>query len=230
MENPLLDNSHRSRAIIIIFWVLAIVQVASIVSDIMQLQLLYQFNSGNIDNDAAVSNDFRQKLIGFAYLALVVVAIVFFIMWFRRAYCNLERTGRVNLKYAEGWSAGAWFIPFLNLVRPYEIMKDIWHKTQEAIYGLVQQKGGAIVGWWWAVYLSSNILSNISFRFRSRAATIDDLISTTVFDIVVSFIEIASILLTIYMIWQTSLIEVKLYHSYSLPIEEGEDKLADIII
>jgi len=230
MTNPLLDNSQRARTILIIFWILATLQVVSVISAAMQLQLLYRFNEGNIDADAAATNDLRQKIIAFTYVGTVIVSIVFFIMWFRRAYANLERIGRVILKYAEGWSAGAWFVPFLNLVRPYEIMKEIWHKTQEATTGLVQYKQGALVGWWWTIWLITNIISNISFRFASRAATIDQLISSTIFDIVDSGLEIISILVTIYMIHQASLLEAKLNHSYSLPVEEGEDKLADIII
>jgi len=118
----------------------------------------------------------------------------------------------------------------MNLVRPYEIMKEIWHKTQEATTGLVQYKAGALVGWWWAIWLITNIINNVSSRFRARASTIDQLVSSTIFDIVDSGLEIVSILITIYMIHQASLLEAKLYHSYSLPVEEGEDKLADIII
>lgn len=230
MTNPLLDNSQRARTILIIFWILAALQVVSMISAVMQLQLLYRFNEGNIDADAAATNDIRQKIIAFTYVGAIIVSIVFFIMWFRRAYANLERTGRVNLKYAEGWSAGAWFVPFLNLVRPYEIMKEIWHKTQEATTGLMQYIPGALVGWWWAIWIITNIISNLSFRFAVRASTIDQLISSTIFDIVDSGLEIVSITLTIYMIHQASLLEAKLYHSYSLPVEEGEDKLADIII
>lgn len=228
MITPLQNNLQRAYMAFISFGALAFVLAVATVSDFLQLRLLNQFNAGNIDNDAAISNDQRQKLISIIYLAVFVVCIVLFIMWFRRAYCNLERSGRVNLKYAEGWAAGAWFVPFLNLWRPYEIMKEIWQKTQEATYGLVQYKSGAIIGWWWLIYITNNVVGN--FRIYAHTKTIDDLINYTYLDIVKCLLGIVAAGMIIFIIRQTSVMEEKLYHSYNLPIEEGEDKLADIII
>ncbi len=51
-------------------------------------------------------------------------------MWFRRAYFNLHQ--KVSyLSHSEGWAAGSWFVPIVNLYRPYQIMKEIYVETKE---------------------------------------------------------------------------------------------------
>jgi hypothetical protein len=46
-----------------------------------------------------------------------------FIPWFHRAYKNL-RTWHAT-RFGSGWAIGGWFVPFLNLVRPYQIAKEL---------------------------------------------------------------------------------------------------------
>ncbi len=55
---------------------------------------------------------------------------VVFMMWMARAYYNLHRTGIQKIQFSAGWSIGAWFVPFMNLVRPYKIMKELWYRKQ----------------------------------------------------------------------------------------------------
>src|SRR5688572_9717366 len=78
----------------------------------------------------------RQLLISLLVLATAVVeflgfvaAIVVFLVWMRRSYINLKALGVRGLEYSPGWAVGCWFIPFVNLVRPYTIMKEIWTRS-----------------------------------------------------------------------------------------------------
>jgi len=78
--------------------------------------------------EAAESNDLRQLVIAIISMVVALISAVTFIMWFRRAYFNLH--SRVSkLSFTEGWAAGAWFVPIVNLGRPLNIMQELYNKT-----------------------------------------------------------------------------------------------------
>lgn len=221
--NPLKNNAQRARGVNIIFIVLLVINIITTGSYFMQLQLLKSFKSGINDLTAATANDKRVSFLAIGYFTILICTIIFFILWFRRAYNNLHVTQKVNLTHSEGWATGAWFVPFLNLIRPYQIMEEIWSKTQEATKNLLSNKRSTIVGWWWAIYLISNTANNIANRLFNDDASFDDLISGTYAQIISNLIEIPSIILTIIMVKKTAEMEAKLYDSFEAPVEGQED-------
>ena len=226
--NPLKNNAQRARGVNIIFIIMLGFTLLTIASDFMQLNLLNSLKSGVNDMEAANANDMRVSVIAIGNLIVIICSIVFFILWFRRAYNNLHLTQQVNLLYTEGWAAGAWFVPFLNLVRPYQIMNEIWNKTQEATKNLLSFKGSSLVGWWWAIYLISNIATNISYRLFNDDSSYDGLISSTNAQIISNFIEIPSIIITILMVKKTAAMEAKFYESYEVQ-EDGKEDLIGFV-
>jgi len=102
--------------------------VVAVVSDALEYALLGRIADGERPSDAEITfNDTRQAVIGLAQTGLQIALYVAFIMWFYRAYSNLPRLGVTGgLRFGPGWAIGAWFVPFLNLVRPKAIANDIW--------------------------------------------------------------------------------------------------------
>jgi len=88
-------------------------------------------NGGLIYNKTATKAFFKIELILCTiYFIFYSISVITFIMWFRRAYFNLHQ--KVNhLSYSEGWAAGSWFVPIINLYRPYQIMKEIYIETKK---------------------------------------------------------------------------------------------------
>ena len=48
-----------------------------------------------------------------------------FIGWLHAGAKQVQRVTPNLLRYAPGWAIGAWFVPFLNLVRPVQIVNDV---------------------------------------------------------------------------------------------------------
>jgi hypothetical protein len=168
---------------------------------------------GNITPDEANSNDLRQRIIGISELLLHIVLIVYFIMWFRRAYFNLHSLG-FYLRYTEGWAAGAWFVPFMNLYAPFKIMREIWDNTQmRAQQGSedIVLKPSTLLGVWWFLWIMTNIAGNIYSRLELQGEhTISDLISLNTTSIVLNVIDLANVFLIITIIHQVSVFEEQL--------------------
>lgn len=92
-------------------------------------------------------------------IAYLVVGVVF-ILWTRRLYRNLQPIGATPLRFSEGWAVGAWLVPFLNLVRPKQILDDIWKASEpshESVFGPSWRFGrvSPLLHWWWAAFLAN---------------------------------------------------------------------------
>jgi hypothetical protein len=65
-----------------------------------------------------------------------------------------------------GWAVGWYFIPFANFVMPVRAVGQIWRTT---FRHLGQDKGGAVIGWWWAAWIISSIVLTVSDRLGGGA-------------------------------------------------------------
>lgn len=96
-----------------------------------------------------------------AFVALTIVAgglvflatVVAFVGWLHAGAQQVQRVTPGLLRYAPGWAIGAWFVPFLNLVRPVQIVNDV--RRLGAPDRLRDSR--ALVGWWWATLLGSRL-------------------------------------------------------------------------
>lgn len=227
--NPLKYNGHRAKIIFLLFFVVIAAHTANIFGSYLQIQLLKDFDAGNVDTAKAEANDLRQQVIALFNLAANILVIIYFIRWLRRAYNNLIAAGGSTM-FSEGWAAGAWFVPLLNLVRPFQIMREVWTDTQELNKSKAEMQGTILVGVWWTVYLFSNIFSSVTARIMANESEISGLISATYADLYASAFEIIAAGVTMYMIRQASSFEESLYQYMENPINEGEDLLGNIAI
>ena len=153
------------------------VAVLSTLSDWMEIRLL---SSGEVSKEESDANDMRQGLVGFVYLGTYIVTAIFFLTWTYRAAVNAHGFVRGSLQFTPGWAVGGYFVPILNLYRPYQAMKEIW---QASIHpeAWERQPVPALVSVWWLLWIVSCILGQISFRLAMRAeTTADNLLSAKV--------------------------------------------------
>jgi hypothetical protein len=225
------DNTQRAKNSLIAFYILAFCQALLMLSSFLQYLVLKKVENGNYTQEELEQNDLRHQIIAFTNIAVFIVCIVLFIMWFRRAYFNLHQTNKVSTEFTEGWAAGAWFVPFLNLVRPYYIMKEIWNKTQYATNNLLTHKPSTIIGWWWALWLIFNLGNNILSKIF-KGSNLQDLMNDTLSTIFMGVVEMAALILLIIIIKQVSVFEQNLQLSLLNKSEnqlESEDKLNFIV-
>jgi len=200
MKQPKYNNQRAKNAITLI-WIVLVFKVLSIISGVFQYNLLqYIANGGSVSYEAAFANDAREVIIAILLTIAYLISVIFFIMWFRRSYYNLHQN-HLKLSYSEGWAAGAWFVPIVNLYMPYEIMKELYKATRK----LLSQAGATvenllltkILGWWWALWIINGVLGQFVFHISKSSQTINDLIITTflgmgseIFGLILSFVTI----------------------------------------
>ena len=112
----------------------------------------------------------------FGLIVLLATAVVF-LFWQHRVYKNLPALGVPRPEFSSGWVVGSWFVPFLNLVRPYEIMKYIRDKsdpeTVKLGFGDYDTGGNSTLKAWWGFWIACYIVDRFSNRMYGRVETLD---------------------------------------------------------
>ena len=96
-------------------------------------------------------------------IAAFVLSIVVFMFWVHRAYSNLSPLKARNLEFSPGWAVGWWFIPFANLVKSFQVMRELWTASDPEInldldFTPRRSSGTSVLGFWWGTYLFGNFV------------------------------------------------------------------------
>lgn len=152
-----------------------VLAVAGIVGGLLEIKLLSRAAAEGISDAEALANDSRQAIIRLLQILASLGTAVAFLMWFRRVHRNLPSLGGRELKYTPGWAVGGFFVPFLNCVRPLQVMREVWHGSDPS--GIARDtapSGPAIrnqlgtpawIAWWWGLLLISSVLASIVMRW-----------------------------------------------------------------
>ena len=127
-------------------------------------------NSVTLGEEEINAAELMVGLVALAQFFVYLVTVVVFIVWLHRSYKNVPAFG-AQTEHTPGWAIGSWFVPFLNLVRPYQIVKETWVKSDPGVShasGYADAGPGAraatLVGVWWGCWLVSNVLENLHGR------------------------------------------------------------------
>ena len=158
-------------AVKVLFALNILMDLALLGCNYLQLQLANRLAVGaGVLNDELESNDARQLVLGSLSALLFLAIAIVFLVWFHRVHSNLKSLKARHLKYTSGWAVGCWFVPFLNLVRPVQIAQEIWRNSDpESVSGrenssIAAPTNSTLIGFWWAMWLISNFISQISAR------------------------------------------------------------------
>lgn len=204
-------NNERAKILLSMIWIVLGLEILSLVSSGLQYNLLQTVsNGGELTSEAAKANDLREQIIAIIYLIAYIISGITFIMWFRRAYYNLHQKVK-NLSSTEGWAAGCWFVPFVNLYRPYQIMKELYEETKKYLVSKDESSQVDLttkfLGVWWTLWIINGILGQIIFRLSMHADTLPKLMTTTTLNIIGGVIGVGLGIVTLRVIKDYSNVE-----------------------
>ncbi len=227
LKNMLRSNQKRSEVALYLVGVVMVVEVVSLVLDFFQYDLLISITRGEVvTEDVANLNDTSQRIVAILFLIVYAISAFTFIQWFRRAYFNLHLKVK-TLVHDEGWASGCWFVPVVCLYRPFQIMKELFQKTEKILYssddGFKKTVNFRLLNWWWGFWLFSNFFGQFAFRYSNYAETLDELINSTIASMIGSLIGIPLAIITIVIIKKYAKMEFALEK-----LEEEERKLNEV--
>jgi len=160
---PHFKSGHKfAQFIIILLWGSIIISAIALGFDVFQIILLYKIKAGEAIKEAtAIANDSRILVFEVLRGLIFLITIIPFLMWLYRVHRNLPALGATNLKFSPGWVVGYFFIPILNISRPYEAVKEIWKGSDPdwSFSSLEKAPVSHLIGFWWAIFLFSGVMN-----------------------------------------------------------------------
>ena len=136
------DPSGVSKIVIALLIIGALLNAVAAISSYREYELLVSANQGAlITEEMANSNDARQGLIGIAQVVLIIITAVFFLTWVYRISWNGHYFSNSTQRHSPGWAVAYFFIPIVNLWRPYQAL---WDAHQAFIDRTADSKGNFI--------------------------------------------------------------------------------------
>ena len=105
------------------------------------------------------------------------------------------------MEFTPGWSVGYYFIPILNLYKPFRAMKEIWQVSHNPV-SWKSDETVPILNGWWALWILSGILGQLSFRLSMSANTIGSLRTSTGVSILSAIVDISLFLVALSVVSQ----------------------------
>lgn len=176
--NAQVDFSRGPRAVAALRVAMAM-EVAAIAGSAVTLLLLRRLAAGEAVDDAQLNAiDLFAGLVGIATIVVLVVTAVLFIRWLAQARRNAEALGGRGMVHAPAWAVWGWFVPILNLFRPYEVVGEIWRASEpgpDRRSHPLAESTPPFMRAWWAAWLIGGFLSQLAFRMHMRLSELSGL-------------------------------------------------------
>jgi hypothetical protein len=149
---PYASASNRATFVVLALAALVVALALWTIVDVIAV-ILYQGSGRTLAKAAFEIVSLSTLLAALLFLVAYVISIVAWCMWMHRVYRNLPALGAVAPKYSPAWAAGSWFVPILNLFRPYQVVRDIWQTLAPGVPWTL------LIVWWW-FFLGGNWAAN----------------------------------------------------------------------
>lgn len=116
-------------------------------------------------------------MVGSLFVVAYLFSGIIFLVWLFRIYKNLESLRTDPIEFSPGWAVGWWFIPLLNFVKPFQVVRDAWLESDPKVnleadlFSRIKGGGPNFLTVWWAFWIFGLLLSNVSPRLIDAANT-----------------------------------------------------------
>ena len=180
------DPTGLTRLLQRLLWIGVAVACVALVDDIAEF---VQVQIGRVSPDQLTNSDPIQGIVGLLQSGLGVVTAITFLKWIYRAYKNVQGFGAEGLRFSPGWAIGYYFIPILSLIRPVQVMSEIWRASYDP-RNWPQSPGSWLIAAWWTLFLLYSGATQVSLQIGIQASTNDQWTLAAVFAILGDFFSV----------------------------------------
>lgn len=119
---------------------------------------------GGVSSPAG-EDDPVQLAVMLAQLLVFVVGGFVVLRWTYVATANAQAFGAEGMAAGPGMAVASYFIPIVNLVMPFQALRDVWKASVEPRDWEVIATP-ALLRWWWFFWLTGNIAGLAASRFE----------------------------------------------------------------
>ena len=180
------DPTGLTRLLQWLLWIGVAVACVALVDDVVEF---VQVQIGQVSPDQLTNSDPIQGIVGLLQSGLGVVTAITFLKWVYRAYKNVQGFGAEGLRFSPGWAIGYYFIPILSLIRPVQVMSEIWRASYDP-RNWPRNPGSWLIATWWTLFLLYSGVTQVSLQIGIQASTNDQWTLAAVFAILGDFFSV----------------------------------------
>lgn len=205
-------ESGKTRAYVVVGFlsIFLLLSLLALGADFSQIELLSEASAGKITSHPELIGNFAAAfLVRLSLVAAGLFTAMAFLAWIYRAHQNLKALGALDLNYSPGWAVAGFFIPIVNVFRPFQIMTEIWkasgpEATRSGGTAWRYAETPVFIGLWWGSWLLLGFLNSFGllmvFGDAFAEGEADPLLAAARFRIACNVISAACALLAIVVI------------------------------
>lgn len=97
-----------------------------------------------------------------------LLSAIFVAMWSYRVVANTHALGRWQFPWTPGWSAAYWFIPIVNLFRPYQVLRDLYLTSGDKA-GVAPETATPVTIYWSSVLINLILMIAVTIGIAAFA-------------------------------------------------------------
>jgi hypothetical protein len=136
-------------------------------------------------------------------MTFILNSVLFFV-WLYRAVSNHLALGARAQEYPPGWSVGYFFIPFINIVLPYFVVREVWMTSHDLAGASTRARAKPVLAWW-VLYLLSGMLLWIAGQVMGgHTRDLSHILHSNMVEMVGFTLRLAAMTLFIHIVWTTT--------------------------
>jgi len=149
---------RRARITAILLGVVGFIALLSTIQDGLGFGLIENARMGLLTAEEANKFDAGTAHLALMTLGAELVTAIAFLAWLSRTVDNIPALRGGRPLVTPRWSIGWWFIPFANLIKPYQIVRDVHDRMAIG----ASSSGGWIVLAWWLSWVAGRVIAAIA--------------------------------------------------------------------
>ena len=134
--------------------------------DIADMRLLLRVGGGeHVAPDERDAHIALRTVVFGAQFALLAGTGAAFMVWLYQARANVRAFGARRLRYARSWTIVGFLIPVFNLIRPYQVVREVWQASDPSnsdAFAWRAVKTPRLLNLWWGCFASYLVFEGIA--------------------------------------------------------------------
>jgi Cof subfamily protein (haloacid dehalogenase superfamily) len=151
-------GNARYRLVTFVLGIIALIALFAVIQDGLGFGVLEDARIGLLTADEAISYDAGVAHLATAGLVMSLVAAIAFLAWLSRTVDNIPVLRGGTPSVTPLWSIGWWFVPIANLVKPYQIVREVHDRLGAG----AESRGDWVIPAWWITFLVGRAVTGIA--------------------------------------------------------------------